>query len=170
MLIKVPPKRISRMINCLVTCTDETASFYKIMSVIKSWCCKIFINWMDLKSFKRINWSNRMLPNVSNNIIKSLSLEHINRIRREPILKINISNLTIIPSVKIFLKQVSNSVILIFCWKSKLFASFLTFPLAKGLGFKVVNFYRPVPWNLDNPCDCSQIIYWLSVEILYLPK
>jgi len=103
-LVKMPPKRKSRMINCLVTCTDETTSFYKIMSVIKSWCCKIFINRMNLKSFKRIDWSDCMLPNITYNIVKSLSLEHINRIRRNPILKVNISNLTIIPSIEIFLK------------------------------------------------------------------
>jgi len=77
MLIEMPSESISCVIKCFITSTYETASFYYIMSVIESWCRKIIVIGVDFKTFKGINGSDCMLPNISDNIIKSFMLKHI---------------------------------------------------------------------------------------------
>lgn len=86
MLIKMSSESISCMIKSFITCAYETASFYYVMSVIESWCGKIIIIRMYFKPFKRINWSDCMLPNISYNIIESFILKQIHWIRWYPVL------------------------------------------------------------------------------------
>lgn len=66
------------------------------MPTIKSRSCKIFINWMNVKVFERINRSWAMLPNISNYIIKITCFKIIDRIRRKPILHINVTKLSML--------------------------------------------------------------------------
>lgn len=77
MLIKMSPESVSRMIQSFISRTDKTPALDQIMSVIKGRCRKVLINGMDLKTFEGINWRGGMLPNIADNIIKSISLEHV---------------------------------------------------------------------------------------------
>ncbi len=80
-LIEMSSKSVSRVIESLVTCTYKAASFDQIMSLVKGGSAEIFIDGMDLKLFERIDGSDSMLPNISNNIIEIACFEHIDRIR-----------------------------------------------------------------------------------------
>lgn len=98
-LIKMPSKSISWKIFGFISSAYETSSFYYIVSVIKSWCCKILIDRMNLKTIKWVNRSDCVLPNISNNIIEFTFFKEIDWIRRKPNLKINISNTLIFPRI-----------------------------------------------------------------------
>lgn len=69
------------------------------MSIVKSRRCEVLIDRMNLKAFKRINRSNSVLPNITNYIIETLGLEHVNRIRRQPVLEIDVSYFTMFPII-----------------------------------------------------------------------
>lgn len=51
-LMKMPSKSISCIFQRFISSTNKASSFYHEMSSIKSWSCKIFIDWMDNKILK----------------------------------------------------------------------------------------------------------------------
>ncbi len=74
-LLEVSPEGIASVIKGLISSTNEAASLDNIMSLVKGRGCEVFIDWMDFKSVERINRSDRMLPNISNNIKEIASFE-----------------------------------------------------------------------------------------------
>lgn len=96
-LVKMSSKCISRTLYCLIPSTHKTSSFYKIMPAIKCGSSKILINWMNLEVFKRVYWSYRMLPYISDYIVKVSSLKVIYGIRRKPIFHIQIPGFSVVP-------------------------------------------------------------------------
>ena len=91
------------------------------MSVIEGWGCEILVYWMDLEPFERINRCYCVLPHVSDDIVKSFGFKHVDRVRREPILQVQISDFLVLPRVEILINEVSQSIILIFSGKSDFF-------------------------------------------------
>jgi len=71
---------IASMIKSFITSTDKTTTFDDVMSLIKAWSCKIFIDRMNLKVMKWVNRSDGMLPDISNYIIKISSFKKVDRI------------------------------------------------------------------------------------------
>ena len=99
MLIEMSSESISCMVKHLISSTNEASSLDNIMSIIKSWSGKIFINRMDLKAFKRINGSDCMLPDISHNIVEAILVKHVDWVGWKPVLQIKISNLFVLPGV-----------------------------------------------------------------------
>lgn len=115
-LIKMPSECISRIFKGLVSTTNKTSSFYHVMSTIKSWCCEVLINRMNLEVLEWIHRCWTVLPDITDDIIEAFVLEIIDRTRGKPILGIYISNLSTLPFKMIFIQILSNLVILIFRW------------------------------------------------------
>jgi hypothetical protein len=92
------------MIKCLVASANETTPFNNTMSVVKCRSCEILVVWMNFKSFKRVDWSNSMLPYVTYNIVEALNLKHIDWVRRQPVLQVNVANLSHFPVLKVLFK------------------------------------------------------------------
>ena len=61
---------ISRVKQGFISSTDETSSFDDVMSVIEGWGSEIFIDGMDFKVLERIDGSQRMLPDVSDDVVE----------------------------------------------------------------------------------------------------
>lgn len=102
-LVEMPSKCVSRMLKRLITTAYKTSSFYCKMTAIKSRSCKIFINWMNLKIFKWIYWSRAVLPDISNNVIKSIILKIVDRTWRKPFFHVYISYFSIFPRKMVLL-------------------------------------------------------------------
>lgn len=162
---------ISSMIKSLISCTDETTSFYYIMSVIKSWSCKVLIKRVNLEAFKGVDRIDSMLPDIANNIKETICFKHVNRVWRQPILQVDVSNLLGLPIIEVLLQRTSHGIILILSGQSNRFACLLPFPLTEGLSLQVVNFNRPVPWHLDKLSNRSQhVLRFLSTLPCDLPE
>lgn len=157
-LIEVSSKGISSVIQGFISRADEASSFDDIVSLVECWSCKILINRMNLELFEGVNWSYCMLPNIANNIIKTLSLKVIDRIRTHPKLHVNVANLLIIPICLILFEEISHCIVLIFCRKSEISACFEWFPFAKRPSFEVIDLSWPIPRHVDLLRDCSQFI------------
>ena len=91
-LIEMSSEGISCMINSRVSCAYEAASFNHVVTLIISGGRKVLVNWVDLEVLEWINRSNSMLPNIANYIVKISSFEHIYRVRRHPILHVDVTN------------------------------------------------------------------------------
>ncbi len=154
-LIKMPSEGISWVEKWLISGADEASSFDQIMSFIECWSCEIFIYRMDIKSLERINWSNGMLPYITNNVKELSCFEPVDRVRREPIFQINVSYWLIFPVCLIRRKLIPDSKVLAFSWKSIILASLPAFPIAKSLSFEIIDFGRPVPRHLSDCLQCS---------------
>ena len=128
------------------------------MTIVECWGCEVFVNRVNFKLTKRVNRSYSMLPYITNDIIKSICLEHIHWIWRKPVLKVHITSLTMLPFIQIHRKKTSNGKVFVFCWKPDISALFLTFPGTKSLSLKVVNLDRPVPRHRNDVYHRSQMI------------
>jgi hypothetical protein len=151
-------KCISRVFYSLISSTNKTSSFYKVMSSIKRRSCKILINWMNLEIFKRVYWSHRMLPYVSDYIVKIADLEIIYGVRRKPILHIKIPRLSMMPIRMISRQKRSHGVILVLCREPELFVRFSTLPITKSSCFEIVDLCWPIDRQWHNGPHSSQII------------
>ncbi len=76
-LVKMSSKGVSCVIKGFVACTDEAASFKKIVPLVESRGSEVLVNWMDLKLFEGVDRCDGMLPNVSYDIIEVSSFEHV---------------------------------------------------------------------------------------------
>jgi hypothetical protein len=74
------------MIECLISSTDKTTPFNKIMPFVKARSSEIFIDRVYLELSEGVNWSDCVLPNIAHNIVDSFGREHINWIWRHPVL------------------------------------------------------------------------------------
>lgn len=90
---------VSGVIESLVAGADETSSLDKVVSVVESRSREILIDGVDFETFEGINRSNCVLPDISNNVVESLCLEHIDRIRGQPVLKIDVADLAVLPII-----------------------------------------------------------------------
>ena len=112
-LIKVSSKSITWSFYSLISCWYPRSTFHDIMPLIKCWCAKIIIIWVDFEIFIWINWSLCMLPYISYNIKYSFNFVHIDWIAWAPFFKINISSCSRLPLINIFWKKISNCIPLI---------------------------------------------------------
>lgn len=74
------------MIKSLISGADETSSLDHVVSVIEGWSSEVFVNGMDFEAFEGVNWSDCVLPDVSDNIVESIGFEHVYWIRGKPVL------------------------------------------------------------------------------------
>ncbi len=95
---------VSGVIESLVAGADETSSLDEVVSVVESRSREVLINGVNFETFERINRSNCVLPDISNNVVKPLCLEHIDRIWRQPVLEVDVPDLTVFPIIQIFLE------------------------------------------------------------------
>jgi hypothetical protein len=107
MLVKVSSERVSRMVQSLISSADKASSLDNVVPVVKSWGREVFVNRMNLKSFKWINWSYCMLPYISDNIVEAICVEHVDWIWRKPVLQIDVTDFLALPFVQIFGQEVS---------------------------------------------------------------
>lgn len=98
-LEEMPSKSISSMFEACISDCSETSTLDDVVSTIECRSWIIFIIWMDFKAFEWIQRSTSMLPYIPNYIIKSISLENINRTWRIPNLQINIPYFPIFPII-----------------------------------------------------------------------
>jgi len=73
---------VSGVIEGLVAGADKTASLDEVVSVVKSRSREVLIDRVNFKAFEGINRSNCVLPDISNNVVEPLYLEHIDWIWR----------------------------------------------------------------------------------------
>ena len=55
-----------------------------------------------------------MLPNITNDIVKVTVLEHVYRVRTQPVFKVDVTNLLVFPEGLISIEAISDSIPLIF--------------------------------------------------------
>jgi hypothetical protein len=90
---------VSGVIERLITSADETSSLDEVVSVVESRSREVLIDGVDFETFEGINRSNCVLPDISNNVVEPLCLEHIDRIWRQPVLKVDVTDLAVFPIV-----------------------------------------------------------------------
>jgi len=159
------------MIQCLISSTDKAAPFNERMPIIKRRGGEILIIGMNLKPLKGINAGKRMLPDIAHNIKEAFLPKHVYRIRRQPILQINISDLLILPLIKVLFEKIPHRIILVFCWQSQVLACLMAFPCTEGLRLQIVDLCWPVPGHLNQAGYCSEVELWLlGVLVQDLPE
>jgi hypothetical protein len=113
---------------------------------------------MDLKLLKWINWSDRVLPHVAHNVIEIASFEHINGIRRNPKLHVDVAHRLILPIRLVRFQLLSDGVILVLSGQTSVFSCLLGPPFAESSGFEVVYFSGPVPRHIDLPKEGPEFV------------
>ena len=73
------------MIEGRIACANKAASFNNVMSIVESRGGEILVNRMYFEAFEGMNGRESMLPNVSNDIVKTGFLEHVNWVGRDPV-------------------------------------------------------------------------------------
>lgn len=94
---------VSGVIESLVTGADETSSLDEVMSVVESRSREVFVDGVDFETFKGINRSNCMLPDISHNIVETLGLEHTDWVGGQPVLEVDVADLAVFPIIQVFL-------------------------------------------------------------------
>lgn len=77
---------VSGVIESLVTGANETSSLDEVMAVVESRSREVLIDGVDLEALEGINRRNSVLPDISNNVVETLGLEHVDWVRRQPVL------------------------------------------------------------------------------------
>lgn len=80
-LIEMSPESIPWVVQGFIASTDEASALNYAVSIVECWGSEVLIVRMNFKSFKRIYWSDSVLPDVTNDVVKPLGLEHVDRIR-----------------------------------------------------------------------------------------
>jgi len=134
------------------------------MVVIKCWSSKIFICWVILKLSKWIDGSYCVLPDISDDVVKVACLEEVDRVRRHPVLQVDVPDLLVLPLRLVLWENTPQSVVLVLGWQAGVLSRLFCPPLAEGSGLEVVDFCRPVPGHADLLEESPQ-----SVAVSLLP-
>ena len=148
-LIKMSSEILSWLRQSLVSSWNKASSFDDIMSIVKSNSWEILIGGMNFKFIEGVKRSNGMLPDVTDYIMELSLFEHVNRVRRHPVLHIDVSCFLIKPIRLIFRHYPSYWKIFIFSWQSCINSCLLCPPFTKSTSLEIIYLSWPIPRHLD---------------------
>lgn len=96
-LVEMSSESVPGVENSLISSTNETAAFDHVVPAIEGGGREILVNGMDFEVLEWVDGGWTVLPDVADNIIKFAGFEHVDWIRRKPVLHVDIAYLAMFP-------------------------------------------------------------------------
>ncbi len=149
-LEKVAAKRIARRAQRFVATGDPGAAFDEIVSAIKRRCGEVIVNWMDFKTFKRIDRCLGPLPDIADHVIQLAVRKAVDRTGRGKMIEVQIGLCRLIRWHFANARHVIQSIPFILGRQAHADAIAFGFPLTERLGLVVIHFCWPIPRHCDH--------------------